>query len=370
MTAIVVSPEELAEFANLRYVTDSTPGLGRRRHGRGFVFVGADSKRIKDTATLERIRALVIPPAWRDVWICPSANGHLQVTGFDDRGRKQYLYHPRWSEVSNRTKFARMPAFGKQLARIRRRVKRDIASRKFSRNKVVATVVEILDRTAIRIGNREYASDNNSFGATTLKNRHVKTTATTIHFRFPGKSGQLQEVELKDRRIAKVVRCCEEIPGQQLFQFCEVEGEYQAVESTHVNEYLREIAGEAFTAKDIRTWRASAVATGFLADQSAPESEAERQRTAREAYKLAAATLGNTITVCRKYYVHPAIVEAYVNGTLPKLLKSFRVSSRSGLDRDEQLLMHFLKRLTPRPRRSRRSSNGRKKPKITRRKAG
>jgi DNA topoisomerase-1 len=252
--AVPVDPEATAEEAGLRYVSDAMPGIRRRRAGRGFTYAGTDGRRLTDRRVLARIRALAIPPAWTDVWICPIARGHLQATGRDARGRKQYRYHARWREVRDEAKYGRMVAFGQALPRIRRRVEADLALPGLPRERVLAAVVRLLEKTAVRVGNEEYARENRSFGLTTLRNRHAEVGTSRIRFRFRGKGGKETEVELNDRRLARIVARCQELPGQALFTYLDEDGEPRTVDSADVNEYLREISGEEFTAKDFRTW--------------------------------------------------------------------------------------------------------------------
>jgi DNA topoisomerase-1 len=259
--AVPVDPEATAEEAGLRYVNDAMPGIRRRRAGRGFTYAGTDGRRLTDRRVLARIRALAIPPAWTDVWICPIARGHLQATGRDARGRKQYRYHARWREVRDEAKYGRMVAFGQALPRIRRRVEADLALPGLPRERVLAAVVRLLEKTAVRVGNEEYARENRSFGLTTLRNRHAEVGTSRIRFRFRGKGGKETEVELNDRRLARIVARCQELPGQALFTYLDEDGEPRTVDSADVNEYLREISGEEFTAKDFRTWAGTVLAT-------------------------------------------------------------------------------------------------------------
>lgn len=269
---------------------------------------------MRDAETLARIRSLVIPPAWTDVWICPVANGHLQATGRDARGRKQSRYHPRWREVRDADKYDRMAAFAKALPRIRRCVKRDLALRGMPREKVLATIVSVMEQTHIRVGNEEYARTNKSYGLTTLRNRHVDVHGSEVVFDFAGKSGVHHTVSLRDKRLAKIIRQCSEIPGHDLFQYLDADGNRHAIDSTAVNDYLREITGEHFTAKDFRTWAGSVLACDLLRAVGAAETESQAKKNVVEAIKRVAAELGNTPSVCRKCYVHPAVLEAYLGG--------------------------------------------------------
>src|SRR5690349_13032696 len=271
-------PMESAQAAGLRYVSDAKPGIRRKRSGKGFTYVGADGRTVRDQATLARIRSLAIPPAYTDVWICPTANGHLQATGRDARGRKQYRYHPRWREVRDEAKYGRMVAFGEALPKIRRQVDRDIARRSLSKARVVATVVRLLDETSIRVGNDEYARENKSFGLTTMQKRHVDVEGARIMFRFRGKGGKLNDVDVRDPRVARVLRRCEELPGQHLFQYVDDDGEVQDVDSDDVNDYLREVTGDQFTAKDFRTWSGTVLAAWALEELGEAGSPTQAKR--------------------------------------------------------------------------------------------
>ncbi|HET6745156.1 MAG TPA: DNA topoisomerase IB [Candidatus Limnocylindria bacterium] len=305
---------ESAEEAGLRYVTDTSPGISRRRAGKGFTFVGPEGERITDRAKVEWIRGLAIPPAWTDVWICPSPRGHLQATGRDARGRKQYRYHPEWRAVRDDAKYERMLAFGKALPRIRRRVDRDMRRRGLPRERVLAAVVRLLEKTPMRIGNEEYARDNKSFGLTTLRDRHATIGTARIHFRFRGKGGKDHEVELSDARLARIVSRCQDLPGQELFAYLDADGEVRSVESSDVNDYLREISGQEFTAKDFRTWSGTVLAAWALREFTQVDSEAQAKRNVVNAVERVAEWLGNTPAVSRKSYVHPSVIDAYLDG--------------------------------------------------------
>ncbi len=319
--ALPQDPYESARVAGLRYVTDEQPGIVRKRAGKGFIYLDADGSTVKDPDTLKRIRSLVIPPAWTSVWICPLKHGHLQAVGRDDRGRKQYRYHPLYRAVRDATKFSRMAAFGTAMPAIRERVRRDLDLPGMPKEKILATVVRLLERTAIRIGNEEYAKTNNSYGLTTMQEKHVDITGYKLRFHFRGKSGLLHDVVLTDRKLAKILRECQEIPGHELFHFVDEAGEVAKIDSEDVNAYLREITGEEFTAKDFRTW----VGTGLTAlelEQTGPAtSDTEAKKNILTAVKAAAAKLGNKPSTCRNYYVHPAVIEAYLNGSLFDVLK-------------------------------------------------
>src|SRR5580765_5931282 len=303
-----------AEEAGLQYVNDDRPGYSRRAKRKDFEYLDTEGKTIRDEQRLLRIKRLVIPPAWTEVWICPSANGHIQATGRDARGRKQYRYHERWREVRDENKFGRLAQFAKALPNIRRRVAQDLKLPGLPRQKVLATIVRLLERTFIRIGNEEYARDNKSFGLTTLKNRHVKVKGANVRFRFRGKSGRQHEVDVTDRRVAKVIAKCQDLPGQDLFQYVE-NGEARDVTSQDVNEYLRQIAGEDFTAKDFRTWGGTVLAAIALSKQEQFETKKQAKANIKTAICAVAELLGNTPAVCRKCYIHPVIVEAYLKRT-------------------------------------------------------
>jgi DNA topoisomerase-1 len=318
---IAPDPEKVAEEAGLRYVSDEKCGYSRKRKGEDFEYFDTEGKRIRDEKRLLRIRRLAIPPAYTDVWICPSANGHIQATGRDARGRKQYRYHERWREVRDENKYERMVVFGKALPKIRRQVNRDLKRRGLPREKVLATVVQLLERTFIRIGNEEYAKENKSFGLTTMRNRHVDVTATKLKFSFRGKSGVKHEVDVTDRRLAKIICQLQDLPGQEVFQYVDETGEVRQIDSQDVNDYLREITGEDFTAKDFRTWAGTVLAAMALNAQEAFENKTQAKKNIKDAISAVAKILGNTPTVCRKCYVHPAVLETYLDGAMIEGLK-------------------------------------------------
>jgi DNA topoisomerase-1 len=331
--AVFVDPVESAKAAGLRYVTDDEPGIRRVRRGKGFSYVDPQGRTVKDPKELARIKALAIPPAWTDLWICPRANGHLQATGRDAKGRKQYRYHADWRSVRDETKFGRMIAFGEALPKIRERVERDLSLRGLQRGKVLAAVVRLLETTLIRVGNKEYVKQNNSFGLTTLRDQHVDVSGSTLRFEFRGKSGQEHSVEMKDRRLARIVQQCRDLPGQKLFQYLDDEGVRQSVSSEDVNAYLRETTGEDFTAKDFRTWGGTVLALSALLEIGICESEKEANKAVVEAVKRVSAELGNRPAICRKFYVHPAVIEAYMEGRLAEAL-SEAVDGEAGGDSD------------------------------------
>jgi DNA topoisomerase I len=312
--ADAADPVEAAEEAGLRYVSDDRPGYRRKANGDHFEYLDTEGKRIGDEQRLVRIKRLAIPPAWTDVWICPSPNGHIQATGRDARGRKQYRYHDRWRELRDENKFGRLADFAKALPNIRRRVAEDIKLPGLPRQKVLATIVRLLERTFMRIGNEEYARENKSFGLTTIKDRHVAVKGAQLRFRFRGKSGRQHEVDVTDRSIARIVSKLQDLPGQDLFQYVNDEGDVRDVASHDVNDYLREITGENFTAKDFRTWAGTVLAAIALNAQNKFESEKEAKTNIKNAICAVAELLGNTPAICRKCYVHPEIIEAYLAG--------------------------------------------------------
>nr|MBA3852484.1 DNA topoisomerase IB [Chloroflexota bacterium] len=331
----VPDPQEAAREAGLRYVSDTRPGIARRRAGRGWSYRGPDGALLRDAKALARIRALAIPPAWTDVWISPVVAGHLQATGRDARGRKQYRYHPRWRHVRDEAKYDRTIAFAEALPAIRRRVAADMGLRGLPRNKVLATVVRLLEISFIRVGNAEYARDNSSFGLTTMRDRHATFDGSEVSFRFRGKSGRDHRVSIRDRRLATIVRRCKELPGQELFQYIDEDGAVQDVTSTDVNEYLRQVTGETFTAKDFRTWAGTVLAAQALRalEETSTDTDRELRSNVVRAVEQVAQSLGNTPTVCRQCYVHPAIIEAYLDGAM---VRSARERADERLDSPER----------------------------------
>lgn len=318
---VVTDPEEVAEEAGLYYVSDDHPGYSRKRSGKKFIYFDTAGKAIKDETRVLRLNRLAIPPAYKDVWICPSSNGHLQATGIDDRGRKQYRYHERWRQQRDENKYEKMVLFGRALPKIRRRLTRDLKKRGLPREKVLATVVELLERTFIRIGNEEYAKENKSFGLTTMRNRHVDVKGGTVRFQFRGKSGVDHDIDVDDERVAKIVKKLQELPGQEVFQYLDEAGERHRVTSDDVNAYLQEITGEEFTAKDFRTWAGTVMAAMALQAQETFENNSQAKKNVKTAISAVAQVLGNTPAVCRKCYVHPAVLETYLDGSLIEGLK-------------------------------------------------
>lgn len=316
LASVPADPREAAESAGLVYVSDEDRGIRRERRGDGFAYFKANGDAVKDEATLERIRKLAIPPAYEDVWICARPNGHLQATGRDARGRKQYRYHPQFREVRESTKYGHMMEFARALPAIRGRLAEHMALRGLPREKVLATVVHLLETTLIRVGNDDYARDNKSYGLTTLRNPHVKVEGSELRFQFKGKSGKTWRLQLKDRRVARIVRACQELPGQRLFQYRDEQGEVREVTSADVNAYLKEITGTDVTAKDFRTWAGTVMAALALREFEHFDTQAAQKKNLKAAIERVASRLGNTPTICRKCYVHPEVLNAYVEGNL------------------------------------------------------
>jgi len=340
-----------ATRAGLRYVTDGVAGIRRKRSGRGWAYYAPDGQRIADPKVRRRLNSLAIPPAWTDVWICPDPDGHIQATARDARGRKQYRYHPSYREARDRSKFRRMLEFSEVLPALRERVEHDLRVEDLSLRQLLATVVRLLDRTLIRVGNDEYARENRSFGLTTLRRRHVKVDGTMMLFSFRGKSGVEHSVALTDRRIARIIQRCQDLPGHELFQYLDTDGKRQAVTSDDVNAYLREITGRDITAKDFRTWGGSMLAAMELREMGPAASKREADRNVLRAIDAVAERLGNTRAVCRKYYVHPALVQAYLLGmTVPQAptRRARRGRGAPALRRDEVAVLQFLQEKLPR----------------------
>ncbi len=337
-----MAPRDAARAASLRHVTDAREGITRRRSGKGFTYRDAAGRRLTDPAVLSRIRSLAIPPAWTDVWVCPTDSGHLQATGRDARGRKQYRYHPDWNRVRGETKYERMVAFGAALPRIRRTVDSHLAQRGIPRDKVLAVAVRLLETTFIRVGNEEYARTNKSFGLTTLLDRHAIVQDGRVRLAFTGKSGVRHTVDVSDRRLARLVTQCRDLPGQDLFQYIDDEGGPQPITSTDVNEYLRAIAGDEFTAKDFRTWAGTLLAAEQLARIDATDSTSTRSHLLN-AVAAVADKLGNTPTVCRRCYIHPAIIDAYENPVARERWQAAQIGRTArGLRAEESSLLRYL----------------------------
>jgi DNA topoisomerase-1 len=309
-----LTPEAAAREAGLRYVSDAGPGFRRQRSGTGFSYRDADGVVLRDKITLQRLRSLAIPPAWTAVWICPGADGHIQATGRDARGRKQYIYHPDFRALRESGKYAALPGFARLLPAIRAQVTADMARSGLPREKVLAAIVYLLERTLIRIGNADYAEQNGSHGLTTLTRKHVKVEDGRLRFRFTGKSGKSWDLQLHDRRVLKVIRACQELPGQELFRYRSEDGAVLAVSSADVNEYLRSVSGSEVTAKDFRTWAGTVLAALALQAFDAPQSQREARRNLKAAITEVSGKLGNTVTICRKCYIHPVVIERYMAG--------------------------------------------------------
>ncbi len=357
--------KEAAACAGLIYVSDEEPGIRRRRAGKGFTYKWPDGQTVTEEDTLARIRKLAIPPAYRDVWICTDPEGHLQATGRDDKGRKQYRYHPRWTEVREGTKFGRMLEFCRALPAIRQHVDEDLSRRGLPREKVLATVVRLLETTLIRVGNETYARENQSYGLTTLRDDHADIDGSEIRFSFKGKSGKEWNVALKDRRLARVVRACQDVPGEELFQYVDSDKQRHAITSGDVNDYLRAITGQDFTAKDFRTWAGTVLAAMALKEFESFDNKTKAKRNVTRAIEQVASRLGNTASVCRKSYVHPEVLDAYLEGDLLQSLKrEVETELReelSGLDAEEAAVLAFLRERLERETRARASEGARRR---------
>lgn len=343
-TSILVEGKRAAQAVGLIYASDEQPGLRRKGCGRGFRYLDADGRPVRDPKTLKRIRSLAIPPAWTEVWICPRPEGHIQATGRDGKGRKQYRYHPDFRAVREDGKYEHMLDFADALPKIRETVAKHMARRDLSRECVLATVVHLLETTLIRVGNGEYAKQNKSYGLTTLRGPHVKIEGSAIRFQFLGKSGKTWRLQVDDRRVARIVRACQELPGQQLFQYLDAESNRQGVTSSDVNDFLREIAGRDVTAKDFRTWAGTVLAAVALQEFSAIDSQAKAKRNLKAAIESVAARLGNTVTICRKCYIHPEIINGYMAGDLDVEGAARYERKPQGLRPEEAAVLAVLKR--------------------------
>jgi len=333
----LADPPAAAKAAGLRYVNDSKPGIRREKDGEAFRYLDAKGEPVEDETTLKRIKSLVIPPAWTEVWICSQPNGHLQATGRDARGRKQYRYHPKWRNVRDEVKYERMINFGKALPTIREEVDKALKLPGLPREKMLATIVYLLEATMMRVGNEEYARTNKSFGLTTLRNRHVKVDGSDVEFKFRGKSGVYHKIHVHDRRLARIIRSTRDLPGQELFQYIDEEGETHSIDSSDVNEYLRTITGEDYTAKDFRTWSGTVLAALALQEFEKFDSETQAKKNIVRAIESVAEKLGNTPSICRKCYVHPAVLESYLEGSVVEAMR----------ERTEQHLSEDLHALQP-----------------------
>ena len=345
----IVDPRDAALSAGLRYVSDEAPGISRRRSGKGFSYRDAKGQPVKDAAVLQRIRSLAIPPAYRDVWICPHANGHIQATGRDDKGRKQYRYHPRWREVRDATKYEHMAEFAALLPQIRQRVSEDMNKPGLQREKVLAAVVSLLENTLIRVGNDDYVEQNGSYGLTTLQDEHVRVRGEEMRFSFRGKSGKEWKLRHTDRRVARIVKACQDLPGQELFQYRDEDGEVRDVTSNDVNSYLHEITGQNITAKDFRTWSGTVLAALALQEFEKVDTQAAAKKNVRAAIEKVASRLGNTPAVCRKCYVHPNVLDSYLAGSLVlEIAEEAREELRHRIDQlrpEEAAVLTLLTRL-------------------------
>lgn len=344
VTSVSCEPFSLAEAADLVYVSDQEPGFHRRRCGRGFTYMDATGKVVRDANVRERFTALAIPPAWREVWICPNVNGHLLVTGRDEAGRKQYIYHPRWVAIRDQAKYDRLRLFGEALPKLRIQVQADLRQRSLTCEKVTALVVNLLEETLIRIGNAEYARQNDTYGLTTLQDNHVEINGAAVTFEFRGKSGKDHEIAVKNRRLAHLVQACQELPGQRLFQYIDDNGTICGLTSTQVNDYLRTITGCDFTAKDFRTWGGTVTAARLLHQVGPGTTKKAGEHNIVQVIKQVAEKLGNTPAVCRQHYVHPAILSAYLDGRLSEVYAAIAQSEKTGpgLAEDEAVVHAIL----------------------------
>jgi DNA topoisomerase I len=343
-------PAQVAKAVGLRYVTDATPGITRKRVGKHFSYVGLDGKPIRDPDELQRIKKIGIPPAWTNVWICPSDRGHILATGRDSKGRKQYRYHPQWREVRDETKYDKLIIFGETLPLLREHIEHDLALAGLPYEKVIATIVRLLDTTLIRVGNEEYMRENGSYGLTTMLSQHVKVGETQIHFHFKGKSGKEHSIDVRDRQLARIVKRCQSLAGQELFQYVDENKELRSVESNDVNDYLRQTSGQEFTAKDFRTWGGTVTASIALEQLGVFETQTQGKKNVTEAIKSTAERLGNTPAICRKCYVHPGVIDAYMDGSLLNFFKHFeentQKNTKKGLSPDESKVLAFLEHVS------------------------
>jgi DNA topoisomerase-1 len=341
-------PLSSAKKAKLHYTSDTEPGIARKRRGKSFKYYDPTGELIDDSATLQRIKQLAIPPAYSQVWICLSAKGHLQATGRDARGRKQYRYHQEWRAIRERTKYHHMLAFGHALPTIRQRIKADLELPGLPKQKVLATVAKLLESTLIRVGNVEYSRDNNSYGLTTLRKKHVDITGSTVSFDFKGKSGKDWSIHVFDKKIAKIIKRCEEIPGHQLFKYLDENDEKHLIDSSDVNNYLQEISGLDITAKDFRTWAGTVLATIALKEFAEFDSAAQAKKNVVQAIESVAKKLGNTPTICRKCYIHPNVINTYLEGDLQRHLQEditdILANSLDSLSPEEAAVLAFLKK--------------------------
>lgn len=343
-----IDPKQIADIAGLIYIDDKKPGIIREGGKGHFKYRGTDGKIITDKKEIERINSLAIPPAYKNVWICPKPNGHLQATGRDAKGRKQYRYHTKWRETSDETKYNKMLAFAQALPQIRKRVNHDLSLKDLPKEKILAAVVYLLETTLIRVGNVEYARENESYGLTTLRNKHVDVEGQKITFKFKGKSGQSHNISLYDKRLAKIVRRCKDLPGQELFEYLNEKDEVLSITSTDVNEYLNEISGEHFTAKDFRTWAGTVLAVFALQEFQQFDNEAQAKKNIVQAIENVSKRLGNTVTICRKCYIHPEVLNAYLDGsliiTVKRKVEKELAENVSNLSPEEAAVLAFLEK--------------------------
>jgi DNA topoisomerase-1 len=346
MRLIASNPEKCAKAANLIYVSDSKPGIKRIRKGKGFIYL-FEGKKVTDAEILNRIKHLVIPPAWKNVWICSIENGHIQATGLDAKNRKQYRYHQQWNLLRNQTKFSRLLVFGEKLPLLRLQLEKDLSRKDLCLEKVLATIIGVMERTYIRIGNSEYERTNGSYGLTTLKDQHVKVSGVTLQFSFTGKKGIAHKIKLTNKKLAKIVKQCREIPGKELFQYYDEQGNTHAVDSGMVNRYIRELTGEDFTAKDFRTWAGTLNALKAFKELGKAETKTEIKKKLVEALEHVSKKLGNTRTVCKKYYIHPLIIDLYEKQSLSEYLEELdkieRDDDLTGWTKNEMVLLNILR---------------------------
>jgi len=346
---IYADPVQSAAEAGLKYIPDTSKGFTREKNNKGFTYLSTRGEEITDQKVLDRINKLIIPPAWENVWICPAANGHIQATGRDVKGRKQYIYHPQWRNTRSLTKFSRMIAFGEALPAMRRQIEKDLQIRDLNQRKVTAIVLNLLDQSLIRIGNRHYAETNKSYGLTTLRDRHVAIDGDEVKFQFVGKKGVSHEIGIKDRRLARLVKKCKDIPGYDLFQYYDPDGTRQTLDSGQVNSYIQEISNNDFTAKDFRTWGGTVLMVECLEQLLDENPELEKEKSVKNAFKKVAKGLGNTPAVCSKYYVHPQILEIFKSDQLLDYLKKHDADefTDSYLSATEKMVIAMLKSALP-----------------------
>jgi DNA topoisomerase-1 len=342
---LYADPAQSASVAGLRYIPDNKPGITRQKKGKSFTYLDTKGQEITDQKVIDRINKLIIPPAWENVWICSSPNGHIQATGRDTKGRKQYIYHPQWRNIRSLTKFGRMIAFGEKLPEMRAQIERDLQIRELNQRKVTAIVLNLLDQSLIRIGNRQYAQSNKSYGLTTLRDKHVDIAGDKVKFQFVGKKGVSHEIDIKDRRLARLIKKCKDIPGYDLFQYFDENGERQTLESGQVNEYIQEISGTDFTAKDFRTWGGTVLMVECLEKMLDENPEIAKEKYVKDAFKTVAKGLGNTPAVCSKYYVHPQVLEIFKKDELLDYLKKHDATQHNEpyISATEKMVIDMLK---------------------------